>query len=385
MSSPANPPILAPTAGFVSPGNINSELNDLFLHRFLNRLVSGIVTTIDSSNVRPRWQPEPGNEPDFETDWCAIGVIRRTRDVNTAELLVTGSPATGFTFTPLGSDLFHRPNENPLDPDNWKTVALQGTLSVVGNQCVPGLFSGVQIFIGAAAPNDQFVSVEIGALAGFEVIYARSNVAAVSPTGYAALIQANGQVALVLNAVTVLKVVTVSISRGDIFTLAAVGSTIAILQNGTIIIEVTDTTIASGETALEIRNLSSQGDTSATLFQMGIAGGVPLTRVVRNQILEIIASFYGPNSDANSELFAMGLGLAQNREALLLNGFGLIEVQDTRTVPALIKERWLAGQDVPFRMRRQQIYDYPTAVLAAANGTLTLDDGEVIQISVPHE
>lgn len=196
-------------AGFVAPQNTNSELDDVFLRRFLNVLVSGIVNTIKSADVRPRWQPEPGNEPDFETNWCAIGVLRRTRDVFTAELQI-------------------------VDPDE---------------------------------DNDADDSPQV-------------------------------------------------------------------------------------------------------------------IRVVRNEILEIIASFYGPNSDANSELFAMGLGLAQNREVLLLNGFGLVEVQDTRTVPALIKERWLAGVDVPFRMRRQQIYDYPIATIIIVNGTLTLDDGEVIPIIV---
>jgi hypothetical protein len=203
-----DPQIRTPTAGFVAPQAINSELEDVFLRRFLNTLVSGIVETLESENVRPRWQPEPGNEPAFTTDWCAIGTVRRTRDTFAAELQIP-------------------------DPDE---------------------------------DND--------------------------------------------------------------------------------------------------------------------ADDSPMIRVVRNEILEIIASFYGPNCDANGELFAMGLALAQNREALLLNGFGLVEVQDTRTVPALIKERWLTGVDVPFRMRRQQIYDYPIATIVAANGTLTLDDGEVIKIIV---
>lgn len=188
-----DPLIHAPKAGFVAPTNLNNEFDEPFLHRFLNGLVSGIVTPIASMNVRPRWQQEPGNQPDINTDWCAIGTVRRPRDVFAAELM-EGS----------GNNLF--------------------------------------------------------------------------------------------------------------------------------------------------------------------------TRVVTNEILEILASFYGPNSDANAQLFTMGLDLAQNREALLLNGFGLIEVQDPRTVPALIKERWMYGVDVPFRMRRQQIYDYPTADILIADGTLTFDD-----------
>jgi hypothetical protein len=195
-------PTIRPPFGYVAPANKNGEFNDAILNQFLNTLVVGL-TGLPGPLVRPRWQPEPPNEPDFNTDWSAIGVVRRTRDV----------------------------------------FAFQGSIHV-----------------------------------------------------------------------------------GDALT--------------------------------------------------------PMQRVIRNQILETIASFYGPNAESNSELFAMGLSEAQNREGLFLNGFGLVEVQESLTVPALIKERWLSGVDVPFRMRRQQIYDYPNPDLAAANGTLTLDDGTVIDLNV---
>jgi len=196
---PTEPQIHRPF-GYVAPANKNGEFNDTILRQFLNTLVVGL-TGLSGKLVRPRWQPEPPNEPEFDVDWSAIGVVRRTRDV----------------------------------------FAFQGSIHV---------------------PPDN----------------------------------------------------------------------------------------------------------------------TPMQRVIRNQILETIASFYGPGADANSELFAMGLSEAQNREGLFLNGFGLVEVQETLTVPALIKERWLYGVDVPFRMRRQQIYDYPNPDLASANGTLTLDDGTVIKL-----
>jgi|SRR5579872_2644308 len=92
--------------------------------------------------------------------------------------------------------------------------------------------------------------------------------------------------------------------------------------------------------------------------------------VYRNQILEILCSFYGPNAEKNSELFAMGLSLAQNREAMRLNGFGLVEVGESLIVPALIKEQWIMGIDVSFRLRRQQAYQYPVPNLKGAQGTI---------------
>lgn len=102
--------------------------------------------------------------------------------------------------------------------------------------------------------------------------------------------------------------------------------------------------------------------------------------VFRNQILEILCSFYGPDAEGNSELFAMGLAIAQNREAMQLNGFGLVEVADSLIVPALIKEQWIMGIDVSFRLRRQQAYQYAIPNLKGAKGTI--QEGDVKEVEV---
>lgn len=99
--------------------------------------------------------------------------------------------------------------------------------------------------------------------------------------------------------------------------------------------------------------------------------------VVRNQILQILCSYYGPDAQANSELFTMGLSLEQNREVMFLNGFGLISVDESINVPALIKERWVPGFDVAFRVRRQQVYTYPVPNLRYANVELFFDDPDM--------
>jgi len=38
------------------------------------------LTGIAGSLVRPRWQPEPPQMPDFNTNWIAFGVVRSSRD-----------------------------------------------------------------------------------------------------------------------------------------------------------------------------------------------------------------------------------------------------------------------------------------------------------------
>jgi hypothetical protein len=379
-----DPQIRMPTAGFVSPQAINGELEDTFVRRFLNVLVSGIVTTIDPKNVRPRWQPEPGNEPAFTTDWCGVGIVRRTRDVFAAELLNFNPPTNpaGSTRTVLATDDFHRPDEEPLDPAKWNVLAGLDDLAVVSDQCAgpAALDPGAELYIAVASPPDQYCAITLGAVNQNCYLYLRAKNGS---QGYVCAVAAGlGILSIGTLPITsfLVNVLLPSVQTGDKIIFGVAGKTLFAYYNGALVATVDDTTLTSGLTGCGIADAAHVSTIS--LFETGqltqLEGG--FTRVVRNEILEVIASFYGPNSDANAELFAMGMSLAQNREALLLNGFGLVEVEDSRTVPALMKERWLAGVDVPFRMRRQQIYDYPTAVLVAANGTLTLDDGEVIQI-----
>ena len=103
--------------------------------------------------------------------------------------------------------------------------------------------------------------------------------------------------------------------------------------------------------------------------------------VIRNQVLNVIASFYGPDNEANSELFTMGLDVAQNREAMFLNGFGFVDAGEPIVVPALIKMRWVPGIDVPFRVRRQQLYTYPIPNLEYAKATVIAaePDGQIVE------
>lgn len=165
------------TGGYLSPSSTNGDLNDLALAKFLQQIVVGI-TGMPGNMVRPRWQPEPPNIPDFTSNWAAIGPGNRKRDPFSA--------------------VIHNPS----------------------------------------------------------------------------------------------------------------------------------------------------GDGSNT--------------VVRNRTMDILCSFYGPSSETNSELLAMGLELPQNREAMQLAGFALVSgAGDSTIVPVLIKERWQYRVDIPFTIRQQQQYTYP--------------------------
>lgn len=61
---------LRPTA---SPA-YNDPLDDI-----LQEAIVGI-TGIPGNLVRPRWQPEPPQQPSFDTNWCAFGIVRSVVD-----------------------------------------------------------------------------------------------------------------------------------------------------------------------------------------------------------------------------------------------------------------------------------------------------------------
>jgi hypothetical protein len=111
------------------------------------------------------------------------------------------------------------------------------------------------------------------------------------------------------------------------------------------------------------------------------------TRIIRNRTMDILCSFYGPLAETNSELLAMGLEVAQNREVMQLAGFNIIGgVGDSTIVPEMLKMRYQYRVDVPFTIRQQQQYTYSVLDLLSAQGTMLLQSGtEIIteDISVP--
>lgn len=194
------------TGGYLTPSQANA-IEDEALRVFFQQMVSGI-TGIDGTMVRPRWQAEPPNIPAFGTNWAAIGVTKRTRDVN--------------------------------------------------------------------------VSVK-------------------------------------------------HISKAD-----------------------------------------GQGNNIGTDF------------VHRTEVFDVLCSFYGPNCEGNSELLAMGLEVDQNREVMQLAGYGLVCVEDATMMADLQNDRWLTRIDLPFQMRRAQLYQYGVLELVAASATIVEDIGGVnatIQVS----
>jgi hypothetical protein len=60
------------TGGYLLP--TSTIVDDDALENLLQQVVVGI-TGLDINLVRPRWQPEPPNEPEPAVDWVAFGVV----------------------------------------------------------------------------------------------------------------------------------------------------------------------------------------------------------------------------------------------------------------------------------------------------------------------
>lgn len=95
--------------------------------------------------------------------------------------------------------------------------------------------------------------------------------------------------------------------------------------------------------------------------------------IYRQEILEILCTFYGPDADSYASLLREGLFVAQNLEVLQLNNFGLVGVGETVAVPEMIKDRWTYRVDMYVTLRRSIEYTYPVLNILSASGTVDSD------------
>ncbi len=99
--------------------------------------------------------------------------------------------------------------------------------------------------------------------------------------------------------------------------------------------------------------------------------GLGADQFEKDERIEILLSFYGPNSYMNSKLYGDGLQIDRNRDDLLAYGIKFVEVSEARNVPALLKDKWVKRVDVTatFRRRIKRTYGIVT-VVGIAPGTI---------------
>lgn len=98
-------------------------------------------------------------------------------------------------------------------------------------------------------------------------------------------------------------------------------------------------------------------------------GGLGADVVTRHESIEILASFYGPQSQAYARYFRDGLSLPQNTEGLGAIGIRWVDCGPVRTAPELVNQQWVRRQDMSVRFNRktQAVYGIESLAITAVH------------------
>jgi hypothetical protein len=182
-----------------------------------------------------------------------------------------------ITLTPLFTDDFHRANENPLANPPWSLPVGSNTLQIVSDVCECTQDSCNNTYEGAL-PDDQYASATI---AGFVAannpqlrVYVRQS--GDLGTFYELVVTSGSFFIKQLPTDNVLLFITGTVAAvDDVWTVAAIGTTLYVLQNGTQVGSVSDSSIASGGAALGAGINIALSDITYSLFVAGSAAVPP--------------------------------------------------------------------------------------------------------------
>lgn len=123
--------------GYLLPNDAPAPLEDDAFENFLHDLFAGI-TGMANELVRPRWQPEPPNQPARELNWLAFGIM----DIDADTYAVTEHDPATIGPNPPGSDSLQRHETvevliSSYGPNSMKNLAvLRDGLQIEQNRAV---------------------------------------------------------------------------------------------------------------------------------------------------------------------------------------------------------------------------------------------------------
>ena len=115
--------------------------------------------------------------------------------------------------------------------------------------------------------------------------------------------------------------------------------------------------------------------TAVATYDPTAANGEGALILIRQEDLELLCSFYGPNCQGNGAVLRDGLYVGQNREALFLAGMGLGSVSDLTKAPEMIKSAWYQRADLTVVIRREVRRQYPVLSVVSGVGTIVTEQG----------
>ena len=94
----------------------------------------------------------------------------------------------------------------------------------------------------------------------------------------------------------------------------------------------------------------------------------------RHEVVECMASFYGPGSQGIASIFRDGVSVPQNNHAMTdITALSLADCSGLTAFPELINNQWVRRYDVTVRLRRKVIRTYGIKPLAEA-GQITIGE-----------
>lgn len=96
----------------------------------------------------------------------------------------------------------------------------------------------------------------------------------------------------------------------------------------------------------------------------------------RHEIVELLASFYGPQAYSLASRLRDGLMISQNREVMRAGGVNLLDSTRMRTASDLMNERFVRRVDLEIRLRRAFVRIYPILNVLSAVGSIEASDGK---------
>ena len=123
--------------------------------------------------------------------------------------------------------------------------------------------------------------------------------------------------------------------------------------------------------------ISRQSDTFAGVFH-AIGGAsdpsnLGYDALERQEVMNVMCSFYGPDADNLCAQLRDGLQIAQNREVLQLAKMAFVESGDINNVSELTKDLWLYRVDMMVTIRRLIQRFYPVLNINSVSGAVLTD------------
>ena len=95
-------------------------------------------------------------------------------------------------------------------------------------------------------------------------------------------------------------------------------------------------------------------------------GGIGSSTMQRHELLDGLATFYGPASSGYAGLVRDNSQMDQNNDMLDPHGIAFVGAGEIRIVPDLINQIWVRRADLPLVLRRQITRTYPVRTLLSA-------------------